>query len=51
MAKLYKITIDKPEPPFYYGGWTSQDGKGDIYYHSSESEQLKADMDKYDWIA
>jgi len=51
MAKLYKITIDKPEPPFYYGGWTSQDGKGDIYYHSSESEQLKSDMDKYDWNA
>ena len=46
-AKLYKITIDKPEPPFYYVGWTAQVGKGDSYLHSSLNKQLKEDMSRY----
>ena len=44
-AKLYKITIDKPEPPFYYVGWTAQVGKGDSYLHSSLNKQLKEDIE------
>ena len=46
-AKLYKITIDKPEPPFYYVGCTAQVGKGDSYLHSSLNKQLKEDMSRY----